>query len=508
MQFYCLSKYVRSIPIGFLLFLAHTPLGADPGPGDIFREYLWKGPFVNASNWQRVTDPQAANQGAHTFLPNPVNKISIEDLDQAVRAEVYLELWGGHAGTSDKRLRLNGHDWIPIPEASEIPGSAGTLPPECYQQFRYPSVPIPLDQLRPGENTFEFTSGRQICFNFGWGQWGVYGVTFRIYYTAEKPHPQGRVISPIASADLSDTWTLSADVSSATSSVEHVDFIGHYQDFDYEGNGRTRQWHYNYRYGNITRHLGTTSEAPFDISMDAAWVPDQSAPIQIMARIRDTAGINYMTPAVEGFHLQRRDRRVKLYLPHQVPGSWQTRAGRRHRSDVFVPYDLQYATAALMVLTTWSGSHANAIGLNDSTLVPRVGKDHNYSYDVVPVPLDYLRQGTNTFFTFSSTEHHGIEVLWPGIVLQVEYEGLEETAAIPHQDLEIYSDAAAHNWAVDHVGDGTELDTAVHDSVFSGTRAIELRVAQGQWRLDLIPDLPTDTTPATAPCALPLDVKM
>ena len=85
---------------------------------------MWKGPFVNAGNWQRVTDPDARHEGAAEFRPNPVNTVAIDDLDRAVGAEVVLEQWGGHAGTSDKRLRLNGNDWIAIPEPA-IPGDAG-----------------------------------------------------------------------------------------------------------------------------------------------------------------------------------------------------------------------------------------------------------------------------------------------------------------------------------------------------------------------------------------------
>ena len=75
-----------------LLFCAFSPISADPGPGDVFREYLWKGPWENASGWQRVTDPQAAAEG-------------------------------GHAGTSAKRLRLDDHDWIAVPEPAANPST-------------------------------------------------------------------------------------------------------------------------------------------------------------------------------------------------------------------------------------------------------------------------------------------------------------------------------------------------------------------------------------------------
>jgi hypothetical protein len=33
------------------------------------------------------------------------------------------------------------------------------------------------------------------------------------------------------------------------------------------------------------------------------------------------------------------------------------------------------------------------------------------------VPLELIKQGTNTVYTYSTTEHHGIEVQWPGMVL-------------------------------------------------------------------------------------------
>ena len=59
---------------------------ADPGPGDIFRELPMNIPF-----WQRVTDPNAAASGAKEF-PNTINRKLIEDLQGAVRAEIYLEM--------------------------------------------------------------------------------------------------------------------------------------------------------------------------------------------------------------------------------------------------------------------------------------------------------------------------------------------------------------------------------------------------------------------------------
>lgn len=447
-----------------------SALDADPGPGDIFREFLWR-----PIGWQRVTDPEAGDPRAKEF-PNRVNGVKIDDLQGATRAEVYIEMWGGHAGTSGKRLRLNGGDWITIPDPVNFPGDAGRVAdqdPTCYQHFTYPSIPVPLEQLQEGNNRFEFTSGGQICFNFGWGQWGAYGVTFRIYYDESKPHPIGRVTAPEAGSAIADSVRLQAEASSPNGKIEQVDFIGLYEDFDYEGNGLYRQWHYRYRYGKIKNHLGTATDSSYAVTWNTTWVPDQEEPMFIMARIKDESGLYYMTPAVAGLEFERPGTSVKLYKPFDVPPKWQTRTGHTQGSKVFVPQDLERAEAARMVLTTWNGISANAIGINDSDVVAGPGRDHDYSYNEIPVPLDYVRPGTNILYTFDTTEHHGIEVLWPGIALLVRYTGIDADLPLrPSADLPIFADELATTWRLDLPQDG---ELAESQDAYSGHTALAVQ---------------------------------
>ena len=61
-------------PLAMILIALCTAAAADPQPGDIFREYVWTGPWRNASGWQRVTDPETPRSDAQGFLPNPVNR--------------------------------------------------------------------------------------------------------------------------------------------------------------------------------------------------------------------------------------------------------------------------------------------------------------------------------------------------------------------------------------------------------------------------------------------------
>lgn len=392
---------------------------------------------------------------------------------------------------------------FPIPAPEGIPNGAGSYEdPECYQYFSYPSVPVPLEHLRQGENSFEFTCDRQICFNFGWGQWGAYGVTFRIYYDEAKPHATGRIVDPAPGTLFGDSLRILLETDDLT--VEQVDFIGLYEDFDYEGNGIYRQWHYHYRYGEMVRHLGTATGPPYALTWNTDWVPDQDEPVRLMARMRNTDGIYYMTETVDDLYLTRGSRSVVLYKPFDVPGSWQTRAGNRHHCKVFVPHDLRRATAARMVLTTWSGGHARAIGLNDSTIVFSVGGTHAYSYDEREVPLDLIRRGTNQFFTYATTEAHGIEVLWPGIVLEVQYAGSKDEIQMPApvQEERIYVDELSDDWQVEEPRDlffhETFVDLASAEQTFQGKTALGLESPERFWELKLSRSSPLNVSPYRA----------
>lgn len=473
--------------VALLWVMATEPLTvhAEPAPGDVFREYVWKGPWVNAGNWQRVTDPNAPHEGAAEFLPNPVNRITIDDLDQAVRAEVTIEQWGGHAGTSHKRLRLNDGEWMVIPEPSAIPGNAGQqAQAECYQYFTYPSVALPLDQIRPGDNTFEFTCDGQICYNFGWGQWGIYGVTFRVYYDDSKPHASGRLISPAWGASFGDSLRIALE---GDPDIELVDFLALYEDFDYEGNGVYREWHHTYRYGRIQRHLGSVEEPPYAVTWHTEWVPDQPESVRIAARVRGANGVMSLTQPVGDLALSRTDRSVKLYKPFDVPGGWQTRAGGRQACKVFIPHDLSQALAAKMILTTWSGAHADAIGIGEQTVVARVGRSHDYSYDEIDVPLAHLHAGTMELFTRSATEHHGIEVLWPGICLKVQYSG-QAPVVESMGGGGIYDEGLAEGWRL--TSSQLQVDETSTRVAATGDVAMGLTTTAATWQLDLIADRP------------------
>jgi hypothetical protein len=401
-----------------VLFLAiPCALFAEPRPGDVFREYQWR----PKGKWQRVTWPDVTEKRARAFLPNKVNTIALDDLEQAVKAEVYVEMLLCHGGTVDQKIRINEAPWIPIPPSPHIPGTAGTGEPACeYQYMRYPAVAVPLKLLRKGSNTFEFTCGPGSALGKWWPQWLLYGVTFRIYYDPSKPRPTGSVTAPAAGATMGDNARFAA-TAAAPAGIKQVDFIGRYDDFNWEGDGVYRQWHYRYLYGKIHNHMGSATAQPYAIEWDNRWIPTQQEPISVMARIVDHTNLCYLTPPVEGLKLAR-PYTVRMYKPYDVPKRWSTRAGQTHRCKTDVTGGPEKATAARVVMSTWNGVAGEDIGVNGTKVTSRIGKDHDLSYDAFPVPLELIHKGTNTLYTHSDTHHHGCEVQWPGMVLMVTYD--------------------------------------------------------------------------------------
>lgn len=415
-------RAIRGIVPGVCaLFLATTAMAqvtvpmADPpeagfGAGDVFREYV-----TNTSGFIAIED--ATDEG------KPVPKtVTIDDLDHATRAEAVVAYWGGHIGTVDQRFTVNGSEPIDIPQPTIVPKSK--QPPQAYFRTMLRAiVEIPLDKLKEGENTLVFTAGPQVFASFGWGFYWMYSTTIRVYYDpAAKPHPTGEIVSPKAGATIGEHPLIEVKASSPNGEVTQVDVVGDYFDFDWEGDGSWRGLHYTLIYGQIDHHIGTAVRAPWQVRWDTTWLADQDKPVTLLARIRDETGLIYVTQPRKVI-FKRDARSVKAGLPVNVRPKFHARASLRTRCNLWVPFALDGATRARVQASTWSGRHGEYVGVNDVQIAAHPGRVHNYSFDAWPVKPDTLRKGVNTFTIYSETEHHGIEINWPGPLLLVEFGG-------------------------------------------------------------------------------------
>ncbi len=401
--------------LALLLLAGVSAQGAGPVPGDIFREYTYGRRFGEVDPGAKRPGPQVDGMRAAAMGERV---LEVPTLSGAVRAEVSVEYWGGHIGTSDQKFQVNGGEWIRIPQPE---GTAGR--PQCYYRtlLGRATVPVPLEQLRNGRNVFRFTAGPQLCYSFDWGFYWVYSFTLRLYY-APATLPDARIVSPAVGGEIRDYPRLALEARATREPIARVEFLGHYEDFNWEGDGTFRQWHYITERGSLARHIGSATAPPYAVTWDTTWVPDQDRQVRIAARVTNLAGFIYMTPEVS-VRLRREGRSVRMYKASEVPEAFGVRVGKRKECKIPVNGPLENARAARLVLSTWSAAHGDEIGLNGMKIAGPIGLVHNYSFDALSVPLRLLRAGDNVFSIFSNTTEHAIEVNWPGPVLLVEYGG-------------------------------------------------------------------------------------
>jgi hypothetical protein len=428
-----LSTLVGSISLGQVVFKT-------PQPGDVYKEIVrW---VDNGTNDWRVTDPNATHPNAAPFLVNPTIFFTIDDLTDAIRAEAVITLWGGHEGTSNKTVAFNGNAPISIPELG-APNGIVSGSGQCYVSQAMSGIDVPLSHLHTGSNYFRGNSGGQICYDMGWGQWGIYALIIRVYYDpVKKPHATGTIASPSTGGTIGESPLVSASVSG---SVSRVDFLAYYDGYDTDGDGIYQEYHHDYHHGisegstSIRNHVGTAKGAPWQVTWNTDWVPDQTpGSVKMVARILDNNGVWYVTPEATGISLVRSGSSVKLYKPEGVPQAFHVQSffGSTKSSRITVPAgdNLAIATGALFHLRTWNGINQAAVepGLDqhyarvNSWTAPEAsyGVGHFFSYDKVSMPVSALLNGTNTIEFFANTQaHHGIEILWPGPAVTVRFSG-------------------------------------------------------------------------------------
>ncbi|OPZ20236.1 MAG: hypothetical protein BWZ10_00720 [candidate division BRC1 bacterium ADurb.BinA364] len=284
---------------------------------------------------------------------------------------------------------------------------------------------IPLKHLKQGENMVQFAAGKQIAYGFNWGFYWIYSFTIRVYCDSSVPAPAGRILAPAAGETVAENPQIEAEAWSPNGAIRQVDFLGEYEDFNWEGDGVFHQWHYVSRKGVLDKHIGTASQPPYRTVWDTRWIPDQSGPIRLMARIVDESGMCSMTPAVEGVALAREKRRVRMFQADNFPENFAARAGKRLVCPIVIEGGLDEARAAKLVLSTWSAAtdtgETHEIGLNGHRIADNFGRFHDHSFDQLDVPLETLKEGENELHIYSVYKGHGLEINWPGPVLLIEY---------------------------------------------------------------------------------------
>jgi hypothetical protein len=387
---------------------------AEPGPGAVFREYLWTNRGGDAGGALRVG-------GRFDYGGGPIDMPHALDLAEAIGAELLIEKVLCHDGTRGLAVSINSNAWLTLPDPPGIPE-----PPSDYMHHTCLSTAVPLQHLQPG-------TGNHVRLRvsplhpWDWPQNLIYGVHLRITYDPKlKPHPTGRIVSPRRGDSLGIHANLEVEASSPNGPIRRVDFIGHHLDVNLEGDGHYTRWHYRYHQALFTNHLGSATAPPWRVVWDSSWVPDQPVPFQLGARIMDATNLIYFTEPVEELTFERPGLSVELCQPYEVPRKWLTRSGE-HSEKFRVTGDLARAAAAQLVWSSWSPGYMEGLYLNDHRILLREGPRYAcYLHRVPLADLALLKPGENTLRTGKTPLHdgqmvHGMELNWPGIMVLIQY---------------------------------------------------------------------------------------
>ena len=371
----------------------------------------------------RVNAPEAVVGGfkdRREVGSNGMMQIRIaEDLTRLAGAELYLEIWGGHPGTANKRVTPNGRTVYPLPEV-------GTEDKHCTHM--YPTVSLKVTDLVNGYNALQFACDQGKSF---WGHFIVDGACLRTILKADHPDLKKMKLAGFtatvkakASAAAGETIELSLDASGGhLALVESVEYHGHYRGYDENGNARDTDWHGFTKRRQPVAIVGKSATPPFVILWDVAMLPEQKdMAVRAVVHFKDHGEVTYRTAATRGLATPDRGASVTLRYSKDLPAPLWSRVSRRKKCTIVVDQDPKRIERAQLHVVVWdggAGDHKTPFTLNGHPL-PVAGKGrHDVLYRVLDIDPAILKRGANEISLVSSTEHHGIEVLLPGPALMV-----------------------------------------------------------------------------------------
>jgi hypothetical protein len=344
-----------------------------------------------------------------------------EDLFLLTAAEFYCEAWGGHPGTANKRITVNGRSTYFLPRV-------GTEEGHCT--YFYPSVPLKITDLVNGYDAIQFAVDQGTTF---WGHMLVDNAAIRVALTNGHPDliRSGLVefTASVKAEPLADIegFALRLECTpAAASQLASVDFQGWYYGYDENGNLQRRDWHGFTKHRRPAATLGTVSAPPFAVNWDTSMLPTQSN-VAVRAAVRFKADTNlvFLTHASPGLAIPPRSgATVVLFAPHDLPDHFWSRAGQRKTCHFDLDLDPARIEKAELHVVTWTGGAGTVreyFKLNGVHYPVAEGDRHELVYSRLPVDPKNLKRSLNRIELLSDTEHHGIEVIYPGPALMVRY---------------------------------------------------------------------------------------
>lgn len=345
-----------------------------------------------------------------------------EDLFGLDGAELYLEMWGGHPRTANKRLYVNGR-------GPYVTGDDGAEEGNCA--YSYPTIDLAPGHLVRGTNALQFACDRGQSF---WGHFIIDNMCIRCYLKADHPDLVAAGVQDFtAEVQVGESGRVLKDSTVLSlycpkefeQSVVSVDYFGRYFGYDDNGNRLENDWHGYTQNRQYKNHIGRATAAPFRVKWDTTMIPDQDKPMAVKAVVSLKEGFQYVTPVLEGLSFPADRNKVRMYKCARMPVPFWSRANNVKTADMDLPGDISGVEQARLMVKIWDGGEGTVkdhFKINGRSYPITSGRHiHDVVFTDVQVDISDLKDGENTITLLSDTEHHGIEVLLPGPCFVLRY---------------------------------------------------------------------------------------
>jgi hypothetical protein len=147
--------------------------------------------------------------------------------------------------------------------------------------------------------------------------------------------------------------------------------------------------------------------------------------VRTAVRFRTDTNLVFLTPAAAGLEIREHTHaNVVLVAPHDLPEPFWSRAGELKTCHIDLDVDPARIEKAELHVVTWTGGAGTVkeyFKVNGVHYPVAEGARHELVYSRLPVEPVSLRRGRNRIELLSNTEHHGIEVIYPGPALAVRF---------------------------------------------------------------------------------------
>ncbi len=391
-----------------------------------FERWWWFEPGLEHGNPMpnprfRVNAPEAVlhpvfGSRSETFSSGMMQIRMPEDPRLLAGADLYLELWGGHPGTANKRVTINGRSTYAIAEV-------GTAAKHCTHQ--YPVIALKPSDVVNGYNALQFACDQGTTF---WGHFIVDNACLRARLKPDHPDLEAAGLSGFeASVQVRSAGEEQLEIELRTPAPERiaaVDFQGYYRGYNENGAIEPFSWHGFTKHRRPEAYLGGAAKAPFRIVWDLSMLPAQEGlAVAAVVHIRGFENLAYRTVPASGLRIAPRGEAVvELYPARDLPAPFWSRAGKRQQARIDLAVAPDRIERAELHIVLWDGGRGRAehpVTLNGHP-VPAAGDGrHDVLYRRMEIAPSLLKRGANHLEVFSDTEHHGLEVLLPGPALMV-----------------------------------------------------------------------------------------